>query len=194
MVKKQNRKPVLVFVGNGAMSRNLGDYINAATCVVRSQRCGPNFGKRSGSKTDVLCVRPSNEPWGRETAEDRLIPQKAAKECILSMLIWRHENPQTKILLRHYPSLQNKPMLMLNEEPARQLLLGRIHKEGNDEVNPTLGMVFLKYMIDRQMYKQFDIQCAGFGWHYGPYKEHWATIEKQIHEEWASQGFLEFLV
>ena len=188
-------KSRIVFVGNGKMTSNLSNYIDNSFCVIRSQRCGPEYNRKAGSKTDVLCVRPSNEPYGKETAQKKLIPTQAADDCSCLFMCVRGKDPQTAVLFANYPVLKHKPMLTLNEEPARALLIKRgavTHKQ-HKSINPTLGLVLLQFAVERKFYEFHKIVCVGFAWDFGKYKEHKPDTEQLIEQEWANQGFLEFI-
>ena len=67
----------VVFVGNGTMTIDYHELVDNADLVIRSQKC-ENYRGFAGTKTDILCVRPCDVPFGRMLAAHRMIPVQPA--------------------------------------------------------------------------------------------------------------------
>ena len=183
----------MVFVGNGVMKSNLSHIVNAADFVIRSQRCH-YLGDLSGSKTDMLCVRPSNEPFGVETAQNKRIPENAVTTCKCLFSAYRRPHPSFELLFKNYPSLARKPRIVVSETPTRQLLEehGARTTRRDGQLNPTMGMCLLHHFIMRELWRWIRLSCIGFAWQYG-YDDHDQDTERLIQQAWAKKGFMEFV-
>lgn len=183
----------VVFVGNGTMQTDYSDVVNSADMVIRSQGC-VNYGVFAGTKTDVLCVRPSNEPFGEGMARNKDVHAYAAQDCRYVISAHRSPHPSYELLFEGYPYLRHHPMCLINEEPTRQLLLRRGATVSRDDgqLNPTMGMCLLHSFMEHQLYFSVDLTCVGFAWRYG-WDDHDQNIERKIQLEWAEQGHMRFL-
>jgi hypothetical protein len=182
----------MVFVGNGEMKTDYSELVDGANLVVRSQHC-ENYGGFAGTKTDVLCVRPSNEPFGKDVARERKIPQQVVDDCSVLFMAYRNPRPNLELLYKNYPRLRNLPLLSVNEYPTQQLLLehGATTKRKDKQLNPTMGMCLLHHFVDWWKPLQFGLTCVGFAWNYG-YDDHDDDVERTIQQNWAAEGLMEF--
>lgn len=182
-----------VFVGNGTIERDQSHIVQSADIVIRSQHCA-NYQGRAGNKTDILCVRPSNEPFGAETAAEKRIPQDAAKSCSHLIMCSRTPNPNIALLLKNYPTLQQTPMFSLTEDATRELLRhrGARVRRNDNQLNPTMGMCLLHYFITKELYRWVDLTCIGFAWDFKRHDDHDGDMEMTIQREWMREGWFEF--
>jgi hypothetical protein len=183
----------VVFVGNGKMTTDYSDLVDSSDIIIRSQTC-KNYGGLAGSGTDILCVRPSNEPFGKEVARDKKIPQGVANECTALFMAHRYPRQNLELLYKHYPRLRHLPLMCVNEESTRQLLLqhGATTKRTDNQVNPTMGMCLLHHFIEWRRPLQLSLTCVGFAWDYG-YDDHDDNTERTIQQDWANAGLMEFM-
>ena len=184
----------IVFVGNGVMTHDLSHIVDAADIVIRSQHCA-NYLGMAGTKTNILCIRPSNEPFGTETATELRIPKQAALHCKHLLMCHRNPRPDVALLLRNYPQLRHVSMTTFSEEPTRKLLvgLGANIKRDDGQLNPTMGMVLLHQFVERKLYRTMNLCCVGFSWGYSHYDDHDADIEQMIQRGWEQKGFMRFI-
>jgi len=186
-------KPSIVFVGNGDIDKDLSDTVDSADVVIRSQTCR-GFEGITGSKADILCVRPSNEEYGFRVAEERRIPQKAAENCHMLLVCSRHAEPSLEKLYLAYPCLRNKPVMWIKEAPTRNMMLKALPgvDKGRKLTDPTMGFCLLSQFVCRRLYRIASMTCVGFSWNRLCWN-HAAAAEKCICESWAGKGHIKFI-
>jgi hypothetical protein len=126
------------------------------------------------------------------------MPQQAAEDCKLILMISRFDNPKVDLLFKNYPMLSNKPMITLKEVSARQLVSdsGAFNPQKPDRlITPSAGMTTLLFMMQQKMHDYYDIECVGFTWdgEFATFQEHHQDIEQKIQKQWASDGYLTFI-